>query len=406
MARTCIDWEPDDVPSDASRPRIIHVTKVPPSNSGIARHAGPFDRSLARVGSLTTVGLRLDAHESQRIGTTIRLARRVLRHLRDDAPDLVIYDLSGRALAEFYSACIAALVPKHRRPVLWLVAHDSPELVGPPMLFSFFDRKGWRRVGMALSRWIGRPLERWLVSRVGAILSFSELGAGALRERFDHLVVRAVPLPTELLSASSKEPIVYCPAGVSAADLAPTLEAFGAGGVPQYFRLRVGNLSGPDRELVVGRAEYLAMNDRVEFTGFLDQKRLDESFTTASIVVRHRSATGRPQGWGAASGPLVSALAAGCAVVSTDPRGSARCVAVAGRDLSATPEKLSDEIAATANDPRTVQELGARATEHIRSTHVPEAVARYLRAVWYDTRPGGTSPPLRRTRSAPKTSST
>lgn len=405
MARTCIDWEPDDPSPVAPRSRIVHVTKVPASDSGIARHAGPFDRALDRVGGRTTVGIALDASGTQRATAVLRLARRVLLHLRREPVDLVVIDLSGRALAEFFSACLVASIPTHRRPILWLVAHDAPEVVGAPMLFSFLDRKGGRRVGMALSRTVGRALERWLVGRADAVLAFSELGADALRERFGDGRVWSIPLPTELLANALKEPVVYCPAGVSATDILATMRAFEPGCVPPHVRLRIGNLPLPDRRQVEVRCRSMGIIDRVEFTGFLDQAGLDQSFATAAIVVRNRSATGRPSNWAAASGPVVSAMAAGCAVLSTDPRGSAYCLELGGSDLSATPDRLQDELVRVTCDPSALRLLAERATDHIRSTHVPEAVAPYLEAIWRDTGARNVGLPAWRTPSAPKPSS-
>jgi hypothetical protein len=385
MARTCIDWQPDDTTSVAPRPLIVHVTKVPPSSSGIARHAGPFDSALDRLGDRETIGLGLDAPETQRIAIVLGLVRRVTARLRSVPADLVVIDLSGRALAEFFSACRVAAMRARRRPVVWLVVHDAPELVGAPMLFSFLDRKGGRRFGMALSRSVGRILERWLVRRADAVLALSELGAAALRQRYHSGRVWSIPHPAELLTNAPKQPVVYCPATLTASDLVPTLQAFESGALPPETTLRVGNLPAADQRQVERWCRSMRMTNRVEFTRFLDQNGLDESFATAAVVVRHSDAPARPANWAAASGPLVSALAAGCAVLSTSPRGSLRCLEIAGCELVAAPEHLPDEIVRVMGDLARVRSVAVRATDHIRSTHVPEAVARYLATIWRDT---------------------
>jgi glycosyltransferase involved in cell wall biosynthesis len=385
MAPTCIDAAPVDPPAPGTGPRIVHLTKVPPSDSGVARHAGALDRALDRLGRRTTIGLGLDAPQTQRLAVVADVVRRLRTELRRTPADLVVIDLSGRALAELAGAALVAARPAARRPVLWLVAHDAPELVGAPLLVSVLDRRGGRRVGMALSDTVGRALERRVVGRADALLAFSELGAAALRDRYGHDVVRAVPLPTDLLGDGPKEPVVYCPAGVRAGDLAPVLRAFEAG-LPDGTALRVGHLAPADRRTIEAWRDEHGLADRVTLTGFLDQAALDRTFVTAAVVVRNPGRGDRSANWAAASGPRVSALAAGCAVVSTDPRGSARCVAVAGRDLAAAPERLADELTRLVADPAAVAELGARATEHVRSTHAPDAVAGHLAAIWRDTR--------------------
>lgn len=202
MAQSCIDWDPDPRVASAQC-SILHITKVPPSSSGIARHAGAFDRALDMVGDRCTIGLPVEAHQSQRAVLIFRLCRRVRRHVRENRTDLVVIDLSGRALAEFFAACVIAA---HRqRPRIWLVAHDAPDLVGPPLLVALLDRKGGRRLGMELSGILGGQATRWLLRRSAALLAFSELGASALRERFgDEVSVWSVPLPTELLADKPK----------------------------------------------------------------------------------------------------------------------------------------------------------------------------------------------------------
>jgi hypothetical protein len=384
MGPSCISWEPDSSTPVGTPPRIVHVTKIPPSNSGIARHAAPFDRALDGLGPRVTLGLPVTAHESQRLSVVAGLLGRLVRQMRRASADLVVIDLSGRALAEFFAACLVAA--RRRGPTLWLIAHDAPEMVGPPLLFACFDRKGGRRLGMALSSSLGGALERWLVSRTDMLVAFSELGAEALRTSYPNTRTTAIPLPSEIIAHECKEAVIYCPASLSAHELIPTLRAFALEQIPQTVRLRVGNLPDSERRQVEDWCRSLGIEGRVDFTGFLDQAGLDRSFATAAIVVRHRDSDQGAANWAAASGPLVSALAAGCAVLSTDARGSHGCLAAAGIDLAAQPTAVPEELARLASDPVAVERLRQKATSHTRDYHVPEAVTPYLEVIWRETR--------------------
>lgn len=400
MGRTCIERDPGRPPTIAARPRILHVTKVPPSNSGIARHALPFDRSLDLLGSRSTLGLPVDAGDTQRVALTVRTVVQAWRKVRRHAADLVVIDLSGRALAEFFVAM--TLTFGGRRRTIWLVLHDPPVLVGPPLLFRFLDRRGRRRAGIALSNTIGGLLERRLVRDVDAVIAFSDLGAAAVREHFA-VETWAVPLPTEILPQRKEAPIVYCPASLHPSDLAPILSVL-ATRPHSTVQLRVGYMPKCDCDEVLEICAALGFEGRLEFTGYLDQAELDESFSTAAIVVRHRPESEDSTNWAAASGPIVSALAAGCAVLSTDARGSRACVQAAGIDVSSAPSLLPETLDHVLKSPSDQRRLQEQAIAHVQSTHSPEAVARYLLQIWAETtrtRLSGTLPrrrmsPLRR----------
>ena len=382
MAPSCIDHEPPELTGTGSS-TVLHLTKVLPSGSGVARHAAAFDRALGALGRCVTLGLANEARDTQRLSMIIRTTRRARRAVRRERPDLVVVDLSGRALAEFFGACVVA--GRRRRPKLWLVVHDPPELVGQTFLVAGLDRKGGRRLGVALSRWLSPPVERWLLGRVDGLLAFSELGASILRERQPGHAVWAVPLPVELMARRVKERVVYCPANLVVAGVEPTLAALGRPEVAEEVRVRVGSMAPTDRREVERVSSAMGVASRLDFTGHLDQDALDESFATAAVVVRDLRPDGRADNVGAASGPLVQALAAGCAVISTDVRGSRRCVELAGVDLSQHPERLTDEVVRLLGDPEAIERLGDAAIAHVESCHVPEAVARHLASIWRAT---------------------
>jgi glycosyltransferase involved in cell wall biosynthesis len=249
------------------------------------------------------------------------------------------------------------------------------------MLFSIFDRRGGRRVGMALSGSIGRRVERWLLSSADMVLTFSNMGAQSLSARCSHSRVRPIPLPIDRLPDLPKDPAVYCPARLSADDLDPVLTAFETGSIPSRFRLRVGNLSESERHRVEQRFRAVGLGHRLEFTGFLDQAGLDRSYATATAVIRLRSRTSSPANLAAASGPILSGLAAGCAVASNDARGSAACLDIAGVNLVGEDGTFAEQLAQLLADPSRLNRLAVAARAHVEATHAPARVARYLQAI-------------------------
>jgi glycosyltransferase involved in cell wall biosynthesis len=341
-----------------------------------------MDKALDSLGSRVTVGLAIDAGSSQRLSVTLYTIVRVLRTTRRVKAELVVIDLSGRALAEFFSAIALAIVGSRR--AMWLVVHDSPDLVGAPFLFRLFDRRGLRRLGIAISRTAGAVCERWLVGRADALIAFSELGAHALRDRFPRVDCWAVPLPAEPLEPKLEGLIVYCPSSLRVVDVQPVVAAIARSSNPEV-RLRVGYMSPTEREELRLMSLKSGVADRVEFVGYLDQHELDESFATAAIVVRQQPSSSH-SAWAAASGPIVSALAGGCAVVSTDGRGSRACVEAAGLDLSDSPARMESELYQLLESPLAIRHLQGLGTSHIIETHMPDVVGGYLADVWVETR--------------------
>ncbi|MEA2686275.1 MAG: hypothetical protein QOE93_1470, partial [Actinomycetota bacterium] len=297
-------------------------------------------------------------------------------------PSLLVFDLSGRGLAEFYSACLA--IGSIGRPV-WLVVHDAPELVGPPLLLKGLDRRGGRRLGMYLSRTVGARLETWMMGRADTVFALSGLGAAALRERTGGRVrVRQLPIPIEDQSESDKQPIVYCPSSVSAVDVVPVVRALAS--ASSSWTLRLGNMDGPEQAAVEAAADRAGILDRLEFIGRVDEVRLDESYEDAAVVVRNRGPGSSPENWAAVSGPVISAMAAGCAVIATDARGSSACLEAAGGvDLGDRPDDLERDLGRLLGDEGERARLGEAGRRHVRGFHTPERVARHLADAWAHT---------------------
>ena len=227
-------------------------------------------------------------------------------------PDLVVTQLSGRALAEYYS-CLG-LTWSGRSAAHWIVLHDPPSLVGPSLLVSTLDRKGGRHVGVAASS--APSASRWS----------APCSAGSTRSSCSRPSARGCwPTATRrwIRSSWTYRPNPYglpssgwCTSQsyATASGVEPVLEAMALG--PAEPILHVGHLSPTDEDTVVRTARRLGLEHRLRLLGRLDDSASRESFDTAEIVVRHRrQAAGNP---GAISGPITYTMAAGYAVVTAD----------------------------------------------------------------------------------------
>lgn len=154
------------------------------------------------------------------------------------------------------------------------------------------------------------------------------------------------------------------------------LDELQAGRLGARFNVRIGRLSSDETFVIRTR---FGTSGRVELTGDLSQSELDESYERAAVVVR-RLAHGRERAnWAAASGPIVSALAAGCAVISNDNRGSARCVAAAGVDLSSQPGRSARSCSGWPP----IQSTGSGCSELLVRTLRPFTLRQPLRSAWH-----------------------
>lgn len=357
--------------------RLVHVTRLPPSPSGVAAYAEAFRPVLDALGEVDVVRLPPDPAASQSGVLAVRLARRLARR---DPAEVVVVEQAGRGLAEFWAAWW--LARRGRR--VWLMVHDVPELSGGAFFTTLLDRRGGRRVAAALSGTLGRRAERDLLRRAERVLCLSPAGARALESahRLDRPVqhVPHVGAVTEVPVDGRTE--VLLPGYVADADdVLPLVRA--AGDLPEGWSVAVGAASAETERRVRAAAAESGTTGRVRLLGFLPEPEVRAAFARAAVVVRWRR-----DGWGgggayAVSGPLVAALGQGCAVVTNDSRGTAYLydeagVAVVG-DGAAGERDLLAAVHALAADPAERRRRAAAGRELVRREHVPEAVAMRLR---------------------------
>ncbi|WP_158609733.1 hypothetical protein, partial [Cellulomonas triticagri] len=297
--------------------RLVHVTRLPPSPSGVAAYAEAFRPVLDELGEVDVVRLPADPGASQSAVLAVRLARRLAR--RDPAEVLVV-EQAGRGLAEFWAAWW--LARRGRR--VWLMVHDVPELSGGAFFTRTLDRRGGRRVAAALSATLGRRAERDLLHRAERVLCLSPSGARALTaaHRLDREVLHLPHVGTVTDAPVDGRTEVLLPGYVAGADdVLPLIRA--AGDLPEGWTLAVGACSAETERAVREAAAAHGTADRVRTLGFLPEAEVRAAFARAAVVVRWRR-----DGWGghgqhAVSGPLIAALGQGCAVVTNDSRGAA-----------------------------------------------------------------------------------
>lgn len=356
--------------------RLVHVTRLPPSPSGVAAYAQAFRPVLEELGEVDVERLPPEPAASQSAVLALRLARRLARR---DRSDVLVVEQAGRGLAEFWAAWW--LARRGRR--VWLMVHDVPELSGGAFFTTLLDRRGGRRVAAALSAVLGRRAERDLLERAERVLCLSPAGARAL-ERAHRLTRPVQDLPhvgsvAEAPVADRTEVLVPGYVG-DAADVLPLVRV--AGELPDGWTLSVGAAAPATEERLRAEAAALGVLDRVRLLGFLPEAGVRASFARAAVVVRWRR-----DGWGghgafAVSGPLVAALGHGCAVVTNDSRGASHLfdeaqVVVVG-DGEPGGRELVAAVRALAGDPEDRRRRAEAGRALVRRDHVPGAIAARL----------------------------
>lgn len=369
--------------------RLVHLTRMPPSPSGVAAYAAVFRQALTEIAPTQTVTLPPDPAASQSFPLAARLIRRLRGPLAEPGTVLVV-EQAGRGLAEFWTAWWAT----RRGARVWLMVHDVPALSGGAFFSRLLDRRGGRRLAALLSDTLGRRAERGLLTRAERVFCLSPSGAQALTSV--HRLTRTVE-PVPLVTAVPElEPVAVLPDRAplappsarrtilvpgyiaSAADVLPLLPALAD--LPAEWRLEVGACPDDARVTLARAAADLGLSDRVDLWGFTDESGVRAAFARAAIVVRwRRSGWSHGAGRYAVSGPLIAAFAHACAVLTNDDRGAAHLMEPAGAWLVQEPDELVGALTALVRDEdeRVRRALAGRAL--MESEHTPVAVAALLR---------------------------
>lgn len=361
--------------------RLLHVTRMPPSPSGVAAYALAFRAVLAELGQVRTEQLPPAPAASQSAALAVRLTRRLLLLVRPARTgDVVVVEQAGRGLAEFWAAWW--LARRGRR--VWLMVHDVPELSGGAFFTTLLDRRGGRRVAAALSGTLGRRAERDLLERAERVLCLSPAGARALEtaHRLDRAVEDVPHVATATAATLEGRSEVLVPGYVASADdVLPLVRA--AGDLPPGWTLVVGACADDTEDRLRRAAAEHGTADRVRLLGFQAEADVRAAFARAAVVVRWRRDGWSGGGAYAVSGPLVAAMGNGCAVVTNDSRGATHLfgpggVVVVG-DGAAGERELLDAVRALTTDPADRRRRGTAGRDLVRREHSPAAIAARLR---------------------------
>lgn len=376
--------------------RLLHLTRMPPSPSGVAAYAAVFREALAELGPTVTVELPPDPDASQSFPLAIRLIRRLRGPLAAPGTVLVV-EQAGRGLAEFWAAWWLT----RRGARVWLMVHDVPALSGGAFFSALLDRRGGRRIAAVLSDTLGRRAERGLLSRAERVFCLSPAGAEALAAAH-HLDRGVEPIPhvarpvevdpdsspraqSDPGAAATAEPdrdlrrAILVPGYIAAADdVLPLLPALDD--LPEDWRLLVGACPDAVHDRIAREVAERGVADRVELLGFTDESGVRAAFARAAVVVRWRDG-----GWSggagryAVSGPLIAAFAHGCAVVTNDDRGAAHLLERAGATVVRDTGALVAAVTALVRDDHDRLRRATAGRALVESEHTPVAVAALLR---------------------------
>lgn len=328
--------------SSSGREVVLHVSKFPPSPSGIALYASEFEHVLQQLGVVRRLAAPADPVTTQSLrqalrGFSIGLRMDLTRFNR------VHVELSGRALFEFFF-CLG-LISRRRRIPLDITCHDSPSIVGASLLFRELDRRGFTRLGIWMSNTLGRRLENRVLRSASTVWALTIAGAAILeRERGVH--VHHMPHVVGPHEPRIKRRQIFVPGPVGNPE--PLIAVLDR--IPNGWPVVVGHCASRVAERVQS-----AVGGRIDltFTGFLDEAALLEQFAEAAIVLRIRGTADSGNAF-AASGPLSWAISRGCICITDDARAGALELADLGlvyrpQDialvLEAAMSSFTDEIA-------------------------------------------------------------
>jgi hypothetical protein len=363
---------------------LTYISRLPPSPSGVALYASTFLSVLETLAPTRVVPLPAVPNDSQRLAVAARTFVRAIKS-SGAAPDhVVVVELAGRGLAEFWTALLLSGAPWKRR--VWVTIHDSPSVCGGAFFFKSLDRRGGRRVANRLSELLGRRAERALLQRAERVYCLSALGAKQITERF--ALTRSVqPLPFAAVvteTSVSERRSVFLPGYLDGVEnVTPVVLALADGS--NGWRLEIGACGEQTGIHVRSLARELGVQNRVELLGYLDEQALNDAFERAAVVVRWKASGwakgGEPQ-HGAVSGPLINAMAHGCAIITNDTRGISECLGDAGAIQVDGGASGANELQAVLTtlllDATQRKRMAATGRDHVVREHDVATVARML----------------------------
>ena len=311
---------------------------------------------------------------------TLSTLFRTLRSSSADPDHVIMVELAGRGLAEFWTVFFLSSRPFSRR--IWVTVHDTPAVCGGAFFFTALDRRGGRRIANWFSRWLGRKAERTALQRVERIYCLSTMGAHLLAEQLclRRPVLRLPFVATATTGSLSTRRIILLPGYLDGVqNVAPVLSTLAVS--PACWHLEIGSCSANTKVDIRSLARQMDVDHRVEWLDYLNETELDAAFERAAIVVRWRdcawlNSDGAPQG--AVSGALMNALAHGCAVITNDSRGFVECMGEAQAMRVQTERELQAGLSNLIQDDTLRERMGTAGRTHISTHHSVAVVCREL----------------------------
>jgi glycosyltransferase involved in cell wall biosynthesis len=348
------------------------VSKAPPTRHGVARYTVLFRQALAATAAVRPVDV---PSRTDTVAGVLKTVMSVRRAIRRERPALAWFELSGRALGEFYTAAWVA----PRVPTV-VTLHDAPSIAGDTGMFRLLDRRGLRRLSRSVRHLVGRPAERRLEHQATAWVTLSQSGADAVRSQHPLAVVVTLPLVAAGGRVPKRTPLVFVPGFYRGrASVTPALDALRM--LPPDVIVAIGG-GGSHLGCIV--REWQESNSdvqgRVAMLGDLDESALDDMYRRATVVVRLLGQS--PAGGGrAVSGPVIDALAHGCALVTDDQRGAADVLENGVNALVVEPGDLDaarDAVIAVCTDGELRSRLAEAARRTIERGHSIDVVSRRI----------------------------
>ena len=363
--------------------RVVYVAKLPPSRSGVARYADHFVLVLRRLGQVFVVQTGNEAEETSHTLRIVQVVASVRHALRRD-PDLIVFEISGSALAELFAAAWCILFRRRRTFAIWITVHDAPALTGGLFWTGLLRRRGLRRVAAFLSEHLGSRIERWVLAEADIVVCLSSVGARALEHAYAlDRKVQTIHFVADVASEATSRRQIFLPGPIQYEAANEVLCAIAA--TDSDFDILMGFCECGTQTALEAQAASLGVSARLAFAGFLDQTDLVEAYRSSLVVIHWYARSDRRRGYAnsaACSGPAVDAIAAGSALVTNAARGAGEYLAEseAAYDLAESHESLGQVLTVLLCSPGTAEELGARALHYANRTLSVSAVAEEVRS--------------------------
>ena len=298
---------------------------------------------------------------------------------------IIHYELGNGSVDLFWQAYRHKLQPNER---LVVTLHDPPVVVGKPFEPWFGGSLPAKLLRKSLDLSVGRIAIRRLLRRADAIIVLNPNAVPVVASQFGinpkklfvaPLTPQVIPTQTTNTKSTGTQ-ILFFGNLAEQKGIDVLLQAFAFCNFDDSVTLKIVGGWGDNRQYQ-HRVEQLAKTTSAEFQGRVSDQQLAELLAAADIVVLPYHASDIIH----ASGPLVSALAAGKAVLASD-------IAVFNADLhndttgllfrDGDITDLTRRLQLLVSDPKLRAKLGAAAQADMQATHSAAAIKAALTQVY------------------------